>query len=134
MHFDVAGLHRGACGCEIFVARQPQPPLARIATEQHDLLDDERECELVLLRQVGEVAGDSPPLGTCGIEPHAPHGAGPWHQKPRHRAQQGGLARPIGPHDDDELALADRGADPTQHGAPAELDGDIGDLQPHAPS
>src|SRR5262249_11713660 len=85
--------------------------------------DGIRECELVALRQVRELARDHAPVDARRIAAHATHRPGRRLDEPGCSAQKRRLARAIGPDDHDEIAARDLGRDVAQHGATAELDG-----------
>jgi DNA-binding response OmpR family regulator len=128
----ITGRHRGAGGGDVGIARQPEATLARIAAQQHDLLDDERECQLVLLRQVGELARDDAAVDAGWIVAQAPNCPTCGGDEPGQRSEQGGLARTVGADDDDEVTGVCSRADPTHHGTAAQRDVDVLELQPHA--
>ncbi len=129
---DVARLHRGSRGGEVRVGGKSKPTLVRVAAEQHDFFDDEWKRELVLLRQIREVARDDAASCARRIVAHHTHAAAADLDEPCHRAQQRRLTGTIRSHDDDKLTLCDTGACTMHDGTRAERDVDIGELEPHA--
>ena len=128
---DVGRTHRLARRREIGLGREPESTLLRVPAEQHDLLDDERECKLVLLRQIGELPRDHPAVDARRIVAHAPHCSRRDRDEPCHRTQERRLAGAVRPDDHHELALRDARTHAAHDGASAELDIDIGELEPH---
>ena len=116
---------------EIGGAREPEPALVRVAAEQHDLLDRERERELVVLRQVRELAARSRGAARaadrgrargsprCAARPGRRSRAAAWSCRRRsgRRSRRARRARP-------------RRVTPRTHVALAERDGDVGELEP----
>ncbi len=127
---DVAGLHRRMRGGEVFFGGEAEAPLARESPEQHDLLDGERERELVLLRQVRQVLREVDPARAGRIVAHDSHTPGAHRDEAGDRAEERGLSGTVGPDDDNELALTSAGTGIGHDIAPAEPDGDVLQSEP----
>ena len=104
---DIARDHRAFGRGEVVGGREPEAALSRVAAEQHDLFDDERERELVLLRQVREVLRECAAIRSARIASEATHAPSTRLDEPGDRAHERGLAGAVGPHHHDEIAGVD---------------------------
>jgi len=126
----VAGGHRALGGGEVVGGREAEAFLLRVAAEQDDFFDGERERELVALREIREVRGDRFARRARGVAAEYADRSVARRDEAGDRAEERGLACAVRPHDDDELATADFRVHVPYNIATAKLDGDVCKLQP----
>ena len=84
---------------------------------------------MVVLGDVGDLPGQSPGGETAGVPAPEGHGAPVAGQQPQHAPEQGGLARPVGPQEKDQLPHPQAEGDPPEDGAVAVGEAQVTDVQ-----
>ncbi len=111
-------------GLAVAAGRAAEVAQVRGAAEQHVLLDGHVRRQHRRLRQVRDQPGAAAAAHAAKVGAVEQHGAAVPHQ-PGHRAQQGGLARPVRPDQGEPAAGADRERHPAQHRDPVQVHGEI---------